>query len=169
MVSGLHDRGVWVVCGCACFLSSARQDRPRLVIEAKRIEKVSIPEPTGGVTSTASTSASTTIHMTSMTSLGRVFDIAYLHVCNRGSRAAEAVHLRLRYLRDDECLFEFPARWSDTPQDVGYESTQTPHQRDLAANEMRHKFDVAAKFPHANQCYAINDESRFIGGCPVRC
>jgi hypothetical protein len=45
----------------------------------------------------------------------------------------------------------------------GFESTQRPDQETLEANGVDNKFDVAAKFHDQDQCYAINDGSRYVG------
>jgi hypothetical protein len=138
-------------------------ERPRLVIEAPFIQSVSFTSPSVTLTTRASAaSMSTPINPLDTNE----FDVAYLHISNkpkRGSTTAQSVQLELRFSRGDEILYEIAARWSDTSQSVGYESTQTPHQRDLSPNGLRHRFDIAAKFPNTDQCYAVNDENRYIG------
>lgn len=144
------------------LLTGTRRERPRLFIGNPVMEDVSllVPDPNPAVLTTSASAA-----ITPMTQ-SETFKVAYLNVRNQpkqGNQRAEAVHVRLRYLRDGKCLYDLPGRWSFTDQTRGFESTQRPDQETLEANGVDNKFDVAAKFYDQDQCHAINDRSRYIG------
>jgi hypothetical protein len=99
---------------------------------------------------------------------GQRFFATRLPVFNRprvGNALAKDVHVRLRYFSGSETtpIREVSAKWTFSPQDVLFESTQIASQVDIPANEAEFNFDVLAKFENDDQIFGIDDESRFRG------
>jgi hypothetical protein len=151
--------GVALVLAILALAVQIMRERPRLVVGQPSVEPVAI-------TTLVVDERSRGANLAPVAGPPAALLIAYLQVWNepkQGSRTAEMVSLRLRFMRGENVVREFPARWSPTLQPAGHESTQNPHEEDLAADGARHKFDVAAILPGERQCYAVNDRSRFLG------
>jgi hypothetical protein len=147
------------------LLIGGRLERPRLIIDSPVVQTVSVQ---GGGPQRSSAVFPTGASVTSAPMVqSPAPEVAYLHVRNaprRGSQMAQGVHIALEFFAADGVSLLYPSlfgRWSHTPQDVGYETTQRAVQEDLLANGVEHRFDVALKYPGDTVAYAMNDENRY--------
>jgi hypothetical protein len=171
---GLAVLGAGMIVIIAALLVGATRERPRLVIGNPLVEQATIRE-VSGLTTTTSASATTMTPRQPSGSPERSEDpyFIYLHVWNQprsGSRMAQGVHVILEYFGSDMTPIypAISARWSHTPQGVGYETTRRASQEDLLPNGVQHQFDVAVKHVQDDECYAMNDENRYKAPTDMR-
>lgn len=96
----------------------------------------------------------------------RAHQAVYLEVWNEprrdsSTRRARDVYVSLRFLQNDEELYDIVGRWSDLDQKEAPETYSIPRVKDLAPNGRRLRIDVAGLIDGV--CYALNDQARHRG------
>jgi hypothetical protein len=182
-----HHAHVWAVvlaAGAAAVMLVAAGDlfltRPRLVLDDPHAKDRPIIntslglEPDtegyhGGTIGVAMPAASAATGASYLVGYGKSASFAYLRVWNKprlGGKEAKNVTCRLTFLDAAfQLLHEIDGRWSATPQHRHSELTLRAHEATIAKTtsaSSAHVLDIAMKYPDEDECYAFNEENRFV-------